>query len=102
MLLTSVTRTVTVVSRDSPSRIACPNLELESSSVFVAWLVVVRASLRQYRVQVNPARPIDFVNAQIRQRSMRDAGRPETETRQLALVDLCQAIFAMNEFMYVD
>jgi len=45
---------------------------------------------------------IDFVNAQIRQRSMRDSSRPGMETRQLALADLCQAIFAMNEFIYVD
>jgi hypothetical protein len=41
-----------------------------------------------------------FLNAQLRQRSTRDPAR--TETQPLALVDLCQAIFAMNEFMYVD
>jgi hypothetical protein len=41
-----------------------------------------------------------FINTQIQQRSARDPGK--TETQQLALVDLCQAIFALNEFIYVD
>ena len=41
-----------------------------------------------------------FLNAQIQQRSTRDPDK--TETQQLALVDLCQAIFALNEFIYVD
>jgi hypothetical protein len=43
-----------------------------------------------------------FVNSQIRQRSIRDPGKPTTETRQIALADFCQAIFALNEFIYVD
>ena len=41
-----------------------------------------------------------FINAQIRRRSTR--GPDKTETEQLALADLCQAIFALNEFIYVD
>jgi hypothetical protein len=41
-----------------------------------------------------------FLNVQLQQRSTRD--RVQTETQQLALADLCQAIFAMNEFIYVD
>jgi hypothetical protein len=41
-----------------------------------------------------------FLNEQIRQRSTRDPAR--TETKQLALADLCQSIFALNEFIYVD
>ena len=43
-----------------------------------------------------------FIRAQIRQRSMRDPNIPETEAQRLALADLCQAIFALNEFIYVD
>ncbi|HWN93646.1 MAG TPA: PSD1 and planctomycete cytochrome C domain-containing protein [Methylomirabilota bacterium] len=43
-----------------------------------------------------------FIDAQIRQRSTRDSGKLKTEIRQLALADFCQAIFAMNEFVYVD
>jgi Protein of unknown function (DUF1553)/Protein of unknown function (DUF1549) len=41
-----------------------------------------------------------FLAAQLQQRSTRDAAG--TETQPLALVDLCQAIFALNEFIYVD
>ena len=43
-----------------------------------------------------------FLKAQIRQRSRRDPGEPGTETQPLALGDLCQSIFALNEFIYVD
>jgi hypothetical protein len=41
-----------------------------------------------------------FMNAQIRLRTTRDPVKPDTH--QLALADLCQAIFALNEFIYVD
>ena len=43
-----------------------------------------------------------FMNARIQQRSIRDPNKPITEAQQLALTDLCQAIFALNEFIYVD
>ncbi|PYI89484.1 MAG: hypothetical protein DME26_01110 [Verrucomicrobia bacterium] len=43
-----------------------------------------------------------FINAQVQQRSTRDPAAPKTETQHLALADFCQAIFAMNEFIYVD
>jgi hypothetical protein len=41
-----------------------------------------------------------FFSGQFQQRSTRDGGKGKTE--QLALADLCQAIFALNEFIYVD
>ena len=41
-----------------------------------------------------------FINAQMRQRSTRDP--VNSETHRLALADFCQAIFALNEFIYVD
>jgi hypothetical protein len=41
-----------------------------------------------------------FINAQLQQRSTRQPVK--TETERLALADLCQAIFALNEFIYVD
>jgi len=41
-----------------------------------------------------------FLNAQLQQRSTRDLAKPETQ--QLTLANFCQAIFAMNEFIYVD
>ncbi len=43
-----------------------------------------------------------FVQAQLQQRSQREPDKPKTETQQLALADFCQAIFALNEFIYVD
>lgn len=42
----------------------------------------------------------DFVNNQIDQRSARKQKSPSAQ--DLALADLCQTIFAMNEFIYVD
>ena len=41
-----------------------------------------------------------FLKAQLRRRSERDPVK--TELQQLALADFCQAIFALNEFIYVD
>ena len=43
-----------------------------------------------------------FINARLQQRSTRDPGKPETDPQNLALTDFCQAIFALNEFIYVD
>jgi hypothetical protein len=43
-----------------------------------------------------------FINARLQQRSTRDSGKPETDLQNLALADFCQAIFALNEFIYVD
>jgi len=41
-----------------------------------------------------------FVNDQIKQRTTRQP--TEADAQHLALTDLCQTIFAMNEFMYID
>jgi hypothetical protein len=43
-----------------------------------------------------------FVGAQTAQRSARAAEKSELNAQGLALADLCQAIFALNEFIYVD
>ena len=43
-----------------------------------------------------------YLSAQTRQRSTRDPGKPNTDAQNLARADFCQAIFAMNEFIYVD
>jgi hypothetical protein len=43
-----------------------------------------------------------FLDTQLQQHSTRDPGNPKTDAQNLALADLCQAIFAMNEFIYVD
>jgi hypothetical protein len=45
---------------------------------------------------------LGFIDDQIRRRTMRDPSKPKAETQQLSLADFCQAIFALNEFIYVD
>ena len=41
-----------------------------------------------------------FISAQVQQRSTREPDKPKVQ--KLALADFCQAIFALNEFIYVD
>src|SRR5262249_31807189 len=43
-----------------------------------------------------------FVHEQSRQRAAREPGPSAADSPPLALTDLCQAIFALNEFIYVD
>ena len=43
-----------------------------------------------------------FINTQLQQRSTREPDKPKIDAQGLALADFCQAIFAMNEFIYVD
>jgi len=44
----------------------------------------------------------EFIQARSAQRSTRDTSQPEADARHLALTDFCQALFALNEFIYVD
>jgi hypothetical protein len=43
-----------------------------------------------------------FINARLQQRLTRETDKAKAEAQPLALADLCQAIFALNEFIYVD
>ncbi|MEX2212588.1 MAG: PSD1 and planctomycete cytochrome C domain-containing protein [Phycisphaeraceae bacterium] len=43
-----------------------------------------------------------FINARIQERKQRDAKVTEQESRRQAMADFCQAMFALNEFIYVD
>jgi hypothetical protein len=43
-----------------------------------------------------------FVKAQIKQRSSRPQAKGASDAGHLALVDFCQALWALNEFVYVD
>ena len=45
---------------------------------------------------------VEIINAQIRQRLTREPGTPKSDAQNLALARFCQAIFALNEFIYVD
>jgi len=43
-----------------------------------------------------------FIQAQVARRSTRDSSATAAVTRHQALADLCQSLFALNEFIYVD
>jgi hypothetical protein len=45
---------------------------------------------------------VAFTNSQVQNRLSREPATPQAKVQHLALTDLCQAIFAMNEFVYVD
>jgi hypothetical protein len=45
---------------------------------------------------------VAFINAQLQQRFTREPDKPKTDLHKLALADFCQAVFALNEFIYVD
>lgn len=45
---------------------------------------------------------IEFLQSQIQRRQQRDAGKPESEIRRAAVADFCQALFSLNEFLYID
>ena len=66
------------------------------AQVRVAWLLALGREPSTAELNSGTA----FISAQLQQRSMRQPVK--TETQQLALADFCQAIFALNEFIYVD
>jgi hypothetical protein len=68
------------------------------AQIRLAWQLAL--GRRPTRDEVSSA--TTFINAQVQQRSGRDSSKPKSETQQLALADFCQAIFALNEFIYVD
>jgi len=45
---------------------------------------------------------IAFINAQLQERASRKPDEAKASLQKLALSDFCQAIFALNEFIYVD
>jgi hypothetical protein len=45
---------------------------------------------------------MEFLTAGGERRAARDPGKAESAAREPALADFCQAIFALNEFIYVD
>jgi hypothetical protein len=45
---------------------------------------------------------VQFLETQLRRRSARDRSRPPDEHQLRALTDFAQALFSLNEFIYVD
>lgn len=66
------------------------------AQIRVAWRLALGREPSRNELQS----AISFITAQIQQRTMRNEGK--TEIPRLALADLCQAIFSLNEFIYVD
>jgi hypothetical protein len=48
------------------------------------------------------AAALRFLESQRERRSVRDRGRPASEVHLQSLADFCQALFSLNEFIYVD
>jgi hypothetical protein len=68
------------------------------SQVRVAWRLALGRDPSKSELQSG----IAFINAQVRQRSAREPDNTKSDSPELALADFCQAIFALNEFIYVD
>jgi hypothetical protein len=64
----------------------------------VAWRLALGRELSAAELESGTA----FLNAQFHQHAARDPNQPQADAQNLALSDFCQAIFAMNEFIYVD
>jgi hypothetical protein len=63
-----------------------------------AWqLALARAPSEKER-----SAAVAFVELQIQERKKRSGQTPDEEIRRQSLADLCQAIFSLNEFFYVD
>ena len=60
-------------------------------------LALARAPSEQERTAA-----LAFVQEQLQERTKRAAQTPGEETRRQSLADLCQALFSLNEFLYVD
>jgi len=65
--------------------------EQTEAQVRRAWMLALGREPSETEIDA----AVEFIRAQVAQRSA-------AQTEQLALADLCQAIFAMNEFIYVD
>ena len=66
--------------------------------VRLAWRLALGREPSDSEVESGTA----FINARLQQRSTREPDKAKAEAQPLALADLCQAIFALNEFIYVD
>ena len=45
---------------------------------------------------------LEFFSEQEKRRAAREPGRAPGEFHRVVLTDFCQAVFGMNEFIYVD
>jgi len=52
--------------------------------------------------QIERSAALAFLDVQTSERQTRESQKPAEEIRRRALADLCQALFSLNEFLYVD
>jgi hypothetical protein len=45
---------------------------------------------------------LEFLKVQAEKRQARDSGTSAAEARLAAVADYCQAVFSLNEFIYID
>jgi hypothetical protein len=69
-----------------------------SAQVRLAWRLVLSREPSASELKSGT----EFIRARLSDRLTREAGKPEDDVRHLALTDFCQALFALNEFIYVD
>ena len=68
------------------------------SQVRLAWRLALGRQPTKTELESSTA----FIDSQISVRARRIPNDDKSNCRQLALADLCQSIFALNEFIYVD
>ncbi len=64
--------------------------------------VAFQRALGRLPTPVEQAQSAEFLAKRIEQRRERRAGAAIEEVRRLAVADFCQAVFSLNEFLYVD
>jgi hypothetical protein len=70
----------------------------ETAQVQLAWQLALAREPSADELKSS----VEFIQSQLLQRSTRDSDKSAGDARHLALADFCQALFAMNEFIYVD
>ena len=91
-------RFVRLRADDFARRLAREAGEQPEAQVRLAWRLALAREPSAEELETGTA----FIRAQEQQRSTRDPSQAKAKTQQRALSDLCQALFAMNEFVYVD
>jgi hypothetical protein len=94
LLNDSIVRSAAIAFADRTLKSAGPNAE---GQIRWAWQIALGRSPTDSELQSSVA----FIREQTEKRSRRSQSK-NGEAARLALADFCQAIFALNEFIYVD
>jgi hypothetical protein len=69
-----------------------------AAKVRLAWRLALGREPKEDELRAG----VEFLTNGNQRRTEREGGKAATEVQQLALADFCQAVFALNEFIYVD